>query len=104
MKAASADDQYKQQLLYSNSLRKDYFEKHLPKMLSVCIASENCSSCHKARILTALQTLKETDSVCCVALRYQIARYAYSFEQTVVANGKELDNEEGRKKGSLADV
>ncbi|CAO3668242.1 unnamed protein product [Umbelopsis vinacea] len=73
MKAAAADDQYKQQLLYSNSLRKDYFEKHLPKMLT---------------------TLKETDSVCCVALRYQIARYAYSFEQTVVANGKQLDNEE----------
>lgn len=36
-KAGAADEQYKQQLSYANSLRKDYFEEHLPKMLSVRI-------------------------------------------------------------------
>ncbi|KAH8552365.1 Rho GTPase activation protein [Umbelopsis sp. PMI_123] len=73
IKAAAADEQYKQQLSYANNLRKDYFEEHLPKMLS---------------------TLKGTDEEICVALRYQLARYAYSFEQMIVANGNELDNEQ----------
>ncbi|CAO3668733.1 unnamed protein product [Umbelopsis ramanniana] len=72
-KAGAADEQYKQQLSYANSLRKDYFEEHLPKMLS---------------------TLKGTDNEICVALRYQLARYAYSFEQMMTANGNELDNEQ----------
>jgi hypothetical protein len=36
-----------------------------------------------------------TDNECCVALRYQFSRYDYAFEQAVVANGKELDDDEG---------
>ncbi|KAG2177771.1 hypothetical protein INT43_003018 [Umbelopsis isabellina] len=72
-KAAMADEQYKQQLSYVNRLRKDYYDEHLPKMLTA---------------------LKMTDNECCVALRYQFSRYDYAFEQAVVANGTELDDDE----------
>jgi hypothetical protein len=33
---------------------------------------------------------------CCVALRYQLARYAYIYEEALAADGIALDNDDGK--------
>ena len=40
---------------------------------------------------------------CCVALRYQLARYAYIFEQGLTADGLALDNDDGLGLRSLTE-
>ncbi|RUP45058.1 hypothetical protein BC936DRAFT_148666 [Jimgerdemannia flammicorona] len=74
MKAAISNENYKSQLAATNQARHDYFHSHLPKILSI---------------------LKETGDECAVALRYHLSRYAYVFEQAVVADGYALDNDDG---------
>ncbi|RUP45059.1 hypothetical protein BC936DRAFT_148666 [Jimgerdemannia flammicorona] len=82
MKAAISNENYKSQLAATNQARHDYFHSHLPKILSI---------------------LKETGDECAVALRYHLSRYAYVFEQAVVADGYALDNDDGGGLRSLAE-
>ncbi|RUS14367.1 Rho GTPase activation protein [Endogone sp. FLAS-F59071] len=82
MKAAVSNENYKSQLMATNQARHDYFQVHLPKILSL---------------------LKETGDECTVALRYHLSRYAYVFEQAVVADGYALDNDDGVGLRSLAE-
>jgi hypothetical protein len=39
--------------------------------------------------------LKAVDDECSVALRYQLASYAYTFEQALTEDGLALDNDQG---------
>ncbi|KAF7732372.1 hypothetical protein EC973_005268 [Apophysomyces ossiformis] len=73
-KAAAADQQYRQQLQATNQSRQEYFQFHLPKILT---------------------DLKSVSDECSVALRYQLARYAYIFEQALTSDGLALDNDDG---------
>ncbi|KAG0169217.1 hypothetical protein DFQ30_003852 [Apophysomyces sp. BC1015] len=73
-KATLADQNYRTQLQTTNLSRQQYFQNHLPNILT---------------------GLKAVGDECCVALRYQLARYAYIFEQAVMADGIALDNDDG---------
>ncbi|KAF7724834.1 hypothetical protein EC973_000719 [Apophysomyces ossiformis] len=73
-KATMADQNYRAQLQTTNISRQQYFQNHLPNILT---------------------GLKAVGDECCVALRYQLARYAYIFEQAVMADGIALDNDDG---------
>ncbi|CDH56716.1 gtpase activating protein [Lichtheimia corymbifera JMRC:FSU:9682] len=81
-KATMADQNYRQQLQSTNAARKEYFQTHLPKILT---------------------NLKDVGDECCVALRYQLARYAYIFEQGLTADGLALDNDDGLGLRSLTE-
>ncbi|KAI9030019.1 Rho GTPase activation protein [Phycomyces nitens] len=72
-KATLADQTYRQQLQAANVARQDYYQAHLPNTLTA---------------------LKNVGEECCVALRYQLARYAYIFEQALTADGIALDNDD----------
>lgn len=41
------------------------------------------------------QDLKAVDDECSVALRYQLASYAYTYEQALTEDGLALDNDQG---------
>ncbi|CAG8574261.1 9732_t:CDS:10, partial [Acaulospora colombiana] len=62
-KAAIADDSYKYQLSLANTARHEYYDIHLP------------------RIITAL---KDISDECDIGIQYHLARYAYLFENTMV--------------------
>ncbi|KAG0174888.1 hypothetical protein DFQ30_002154 [Apophysomyces sp. BC1015] len=81
-KAAAADQHYRQQLQSTNQSRQDYFQFHLPKILT---------------------DLKAVSDECSVALRYQLARYAYIFEQALTSDGLALDNDDGLGLRSLTE-
>ncbi|KAI9255239.1 Rho GTPase activation protein [Phascolomyces articulosus] len=82
VKATMADQNYRQQLQQTNASRQEYFQAHLPKILS---------------------SLKDVGDECSVALRYQLARYAYIFEQALTADGLALDNDDGLGLRSLTE-
>jgi hypothetical protein len=44
------------------------------------------------------QNLKSIGDECNVALRYQLARYAYIYEQALTADGYALDNDDGTRR------
>ncbi|KAI8368301.1 Rho GTPase activation protein [Radiomyces spectabilis] len=82
IKATMADQNYRQQLQTTNASRVEYFHVHLPKIL---------------------MDLKAVGDECSVALRYQLARYAYIFEQALTADGIALDNDDGLGLRSLTE-
>ncbi|ORX58178.1 RhoGAP-domain-containing protein [Hesseltinella vesiculosa] len=81
-KAAQADQQYRQQIQLVNQSRREYFSSHLPELL---------------------QNLKFVGDECCMALQYQLARYAYIYERALVVDGRALDNDTGFGLRSLAE-
>ncbi|SAL95699.1 hypothetical protein [Absidia glauca] len=81
-KATMADKHYRQQLQVTNASRQEYFQIHLPKILT---------------------ELKAVGDECCVALRYQLARYAYIYEEALAADGIALDNDDGLGLRSLTE-
>ncbi|KAJ8659151.1 hypothetical protein O0I10_005190 [Lichtheimia ornata] len=50
-----------------------------------------------------LMGLKDVNDECCAALRYQLARYAYAFEQAIASDGLALDDDHGMGLRSLAE-
>lgn len=50
-----------------------------------------------------IQGLKDVNDECCAALRYQLARYAYAFEQAIALDGLALDDDHGMGLRSLAE-
>ncbi|CAO3610425.1 unnamed protein product [Cunninghamella echinulata] len=81
-KATMADKQYRQQAQTTNASRQEYFQVHLPKILT---------------------ELKAIGDECCVALRYQLARYSYIYEEAIAADGIALDNDDGLGLRSLTE-
>lgn len=81
-KANQALAGYKNQLVTTNVTRSDYFTSQLP---------------------SDIKTLKSVDDECCTAIRYQLARYAYIFEESLAKDGYSLDNDEGRGLRSLTE-
>ncbi|KAL0095102.1 Rho GTPase activation protein [Phycomyces blakesleeanus] len=81
-KAGIADQAYRHQLKLTNQSRNEYYTVHLPKIIT---------------------DLKAVGDECCVAMRYQLARYAYRFEQALVSDGMEIDPEDGDGLRSLAE-
>lgn len=79
-KMDAADSQYKMQQKKTKQTHAEYYELHLPKVLS---------------------ELKAVDDECSVALRYQLASYAYTFEQALTEDGLALDNDQGKGLRSL---
>ncbi|KAG1585018.1 hypothetical protein G6F48_007530 [Rhizopus delemar] len=79
-KMDAADSQYKLQQKKTVQAHAEYYETHLPKVLS---------------------ELKAVDDECSVALRYQLASYAYTFEQALTEDGLALDNDQGKGLRSL---
>ncbi|GAN04362.1 rhoGAP-domain-containing protein [Mucor ambiguus] len=73
-KMDAADAQYKIQQKKTIQTHAEYYELHLPKVL---------------------KELKAVDDECHVALRYQLANYAYTFEQALTEDGLALDNDQG---------
>ncbi|KAI8991251.1 Rho GTPase activation protein [Mycotypha africana] len=73
-KMDAADAQYKLQYERAMQAQAEYYEKHLPLVL---------------------KELKNVDDECNVALRYQLASYAYTFEQALAEDGLALDNDQG---------
>ncbi|KAI7895986.1 Rho GTPase activation protein [Mucor mucedo] len=82
LKANGALTGYKNQLTTTNATRNDYFTSQLP---------------------SDIKTLKSVDDECCTAVRYQLARYAYIFEESLTKDGYALDNDEGRGLRSLTE-
>ncbi|GES88458.1 RhoGAP-domain-containing protein [Rhizophagus clarus] len=64
-KAEAANTTYKLHLTATNATRHDYYEKHLPRMIT---------------------TLKDTADECDVGLQYNLARYSYLFENTMISD------------------
>ncbi|KAI8073315.1 Rho GTPase activation protein, partial [Gongronella butleri] len=81
-KVTVADKNYRQQLQTTNASRQEYYQIHLPKILT---------------------DLKAIDDECCVALRYQLARYSYIYEEALAADGIALDNDDGLGLRSLTE-
>ncbi|ORX50194.1 RhoGAP-domain-containing protein [Hesseltinella vesiculosa] len=81
-KVTLADKNYRQQLQSTNASRQEYYQAHLPKILT---------------------DLKAIDDECCVALRYQLARYSYIYEEALAADGIALDNDDGLGLRSLTE-
>ncbi|CEG72606.1 hypothetical protein RMATCC62417_08137 [Rhizopus microsporus] len=79
-KMDAADTQYKLQQKKTIQAHTEYYETHLPKVLS---------------------ELKAVDDECSIALRYQLASYAYTFEQALTEDGLALDNDQGKGLRSL---
>ncbi|CAO3618993.1 unnamed protein product [Mucor hiemalis] len=73
-KMDAADAQYKIQQKKTIQTHAEYYESHLPKVL---------------------KDLKAVDDECSVALRYQLASYAYAYEQALTEDGLALDNDQG---------
>ncbi|KAI9334453.1 Rho GTPase activation protein [Pilaira anomala] len=73
-KMDAADAQYKSQQKKTIQTHAEYYESHLPKVL---------------------KDLKAVDDECSVALRYQLASYAYTYEQALTEDGLALDNDQG---------
>jgi hypothetical protein len=44
-----------------------------------------------------MQELKAIGDECCVALRYQLARDSYIYEEALAADGIALDNDDGKE-------
>ncbi|CAG8575975.1 4612_t:CDS:10 [Paraglomus brasilianum] len=63
-KAATANENYKLQLSNTNSLRNEYYNVHLPRMIT---------------------SLKDVADECDAALQYNLARYSYLYENTMVS-------------------
>ncbi|KAI8997877.1 Rho GTPase activation protein [Pilobolus umbonatus] len=70
-----ADAQYKQQHKKTLQTYAEYYEVHLPSIL---------------------KDLKAVDDECYAALRYQLANYAYTYEQALAKDGLALDNDQGK--------
>lgn len=81
-KANQAQTTYRNQLVTTNAARQDYFQNQLP---------------------SDIVTLKSVDDECCTAVRYQLARYAYLFEESLTRDGLALDNDEGQGLRSLTE-
>lgn len=81
-KANQAHAAYKNQLVTTNANRQEYYQTHLP---------------------SDIITLKSVDDECCTAIRYQLARYAYVFEESLTLDGLALDNDEGTGLRSLTE-
>ncbi|CEP08630.1 hypothetical protein [Parasitella parasitica] len=81
-KANQAQTTYKNQLITANATRQEYYQTQLP---------------------SDLITLKSVDDECCTAIRYQLARYAYIFEESITRDGLALDNDEGQGLRSLTE-
>ncbi|KAI8878405.1 RhoGAP-domain-containing protein [Backusella circina FSU 941] len=75
LKVDNANAQYRLQQKKANQSHAEYYESHLPSVL---------------------RDLKAVDDECNVALRYQLASYAYTFEQAIADDGIALDNEQGQ--------
>jgi hypothetical protein len=69
-------------LITTNAARHDYYQTQLP---------------------SDIMTLKSVDDECCTAIRYQLARYAYVFEEALIRDGYALDNDEGTGLRSLTE-
>ncbi|KAI7867097.1 Rho GTPase activation protein [Spinellus fusiger] len=81
-KAAAAEQTYRQQLQTTNQSRSEYYSVHLPKLMA---------------------DLKAVGDECCVAMRYQLANYAYRYEQALVADAMEVDKDPGLGLRSLVE-
>ncbi|CAG8756298.1 15675_t:CDS:10, partial [Dentiscutata erythropus] len=64
-KAATANDTYKHHLSITNAARHEYFDIHLPRMVTA---------------------LKDISDECDIGLQYHLARYTYLFENTMVSD------------------
>ncbi|KAI8646362.1 Rho GTPase activation protein [Parasitella parasitica] len=82
IKANQAQTTYKNQLITANAARQEYYQTQLP---------------------SDLITLKSVDDECCTAIRYQLARYAYMFEESITRDGLALDNDDGQGLRSLTE-
>lgn len=81
-KANQAYTAYKNQLQSTNATRQEFFQSQLP---------------------SNILALKGLDDECCTAIRYQLARYAYIYEEALVLDGLALDNDEGNGLRSLTE-
>ncbi|CEG72035.1 hypothetical protein RMATCC62417_07664 [Rhizopus microsporus] len=81
-KANQAYTVYKNQLQSTNATRQEFFQSQLP---------------------SNILALKGLDDECCTAIRYQLARYAYIYEEALVLDGLALDNDEGNGLRSLTE-
>ncbi|CAO3681211.1 hypothetical protein G6F70_005068 [Rhizopus microsporus] len=81
-KANQAYTAYKNQLQSTNATRQEFFRSQLP---------------------SNILALKGLDDECCTAIRYQLARYAYIYEEALVLDGLALDNDEGNGLRSLTE-
>ncbi|GAA5810617.1 hypothetical protein MFLAVUS_004040 [Mucor flavus] len=81
-KANQAHAAYKIQLRAANASRNDYYNSQLP---------------------SDIKTLKSAGDECCIAIRYQLARYAFTFEEALTADGLALDNDNGHGLRSLTE-
>ncbi|RIA82502.1 Rho GTPase activation protein [Glomus cerebriforme] len=64
-KAEAANATYRHHLTTTNATRHDYYEVHLPRMIT---------------------TLKDTADECDIGLQYHLARYSYLFENTMMSD------------------
>ncbi|CAG8504023.1 29154_t:CDS:10 [Gigaspora margarita] len=64
-KAATANDTYKHHLSITNAARHEYYDIHLPRMVTA---------------------LKDISDECDIGLQYHLARYTYLFENTMVSD------------------
>lgn len=70
-------------------------------LLMVSHPFENNDGC--LILVDDVQGLKDVNDECCAALRYQLARYAYAFEQAIASDGLALDDDHGMGLRSLAE-
>ncbi|KAL1923223.1 uncharacterized protein VTP21DRAFT_9599 [Calcarisporiella thermophila] len=82
MKAALANENYKAQLTRTNQARHEFYSTHLPRILTM---------------------LKETEDECSVALRYQLARYAFIYEQSLTSEAIIIDDDDGHGLRSITE-
>ncbi|KAI9336213.1 hypothetical protein DFJ73DRAFT_850721 [Zopfochytrium polystomum] len=68
-KAAAANENYKQQLLATNSVRSAYFQTHLPRFIKM---------------------LKETNDACDDAMQVQLSKYAHQVEEALMQEATTL--------------
>lgn len=86
-----ASDAYRAQVLGAQSVRQEYFNLQLPRILRVSSTlASRATRLELTSLFVVLQTLKEAADEVDLGTQYHLSRYAYIFESTIVTDGLTL--------------
>jgi hypothetical protein len=94
---SNASDQYKKAVTDTQTIRQEYFNFQLPRILRVrsCLIPA-----HTINLATSRQALKECADEIDLGTQYHLTRYAFLYESIVLSDGQILIPPDGEGKPS----
>jgi len=86
-KMNSMSDAYRQQVLSTQTVRQEYFNLQLPRMLKVCHSLAFPGLCNANKTCDDPQSLKETLDEIDLGTQFHISRYAFLYENMLLNEG-----------------